>query len=547
MTTTLAPPATGRTTAGRIGTVLDLGGLSVSYDGVPAVRDVDLSVAAGETVALVGESGSGKSTMARAAVGLLGRGATVTVEDHRILGTDLSGRVPPDRWRRLYRDSIGYIPQDAGDGLNPVRSVGSQLAEALATRGTGRRQVREALQAALQDVGLDADVHAGRYPHELSGGQRQRVLIALALIGDPSLVIADEPTSALDVTVQKQVLDLLECRVRESGAALLLITHDLGVAYGRADRTVVLQGGRIVEQGPTTTVLSRPQQAYTRELVSAVPGKRAREPRRGGDPVVTATGLSRRFRKDAPPAVDGVDLTVRRGTTLGIVGESGSGKTTTARILLGLEPFDAGEATVLGRRIGVRKSAKNDAVVLSRQARLVHQDPTGALDPGFTVAESVAEPLEGFRIGDRASRRARVAELLDLVALPSDAATRRPAELSGGQRQRVAIARALAVEPELLVLDEPVSALDVSVQARILDLLTGLQEQLGLTYLFISHDLGVVRDIADEVVVMASGRVVEHGPAARVLRRPESDLTARLLAAVPTLPALPAQNGAHHD
>ncbi|MGO1949446.1 MAG: dipeptide ABC transporter ATP-binding protein [Mycobacteriaceae bacterium] len=555
----------------RTGTVLDLVGLSASYGDSPALNDLDLSVAAGETVALVGESGSGKSTTARAAVGLGGEALTIDVGEHRLIGREVDPD-SPKAWQDLYRSHVGYVPQDTGEGLNPVRTVGSQLAEAFrVSRNAGgrrrdvRAETRQEMATALEDVGLDPGVHAGRYPHQLSGGQRQRVLIALALIGDPDLVIADEPTSALDVTVQKQVLDLLERRVRRTGAALLLITHDLGVAYSRADRIVVLRQGRIVEQGPARQVLTSPREDYTRDLVEAVPGRAAprREstaarPQDGPDqvPVISATGVTRVFSRGAAPAVDQLNLSAAAGRTLGIVGESGSGKSTTARILLGIEPFDAGEVTVLGRQLngrGIRARRGGDAVALSRRARLIHQDPGGSLDPRFTVGESVAEPLQGFGIGDRASRRSRVADLLDKVALPASAADRRPAELSGGQRQRVAIARALAVEPELLVLDEPVSALDVSVQARILDLLADLQDSLGLTYLFISHDLAVVRDIADEVAVMASGRIVEQGPVDQLFTTPSSDVTAGLLAAVPGLPAAPAaaaaqeKNGAHDE
>lgn len=539
------------------GSVLDLVGLTVAYGDRTVVHDLDLSLAAGETVALVGESGSGKSTTARAAVGLGGAGSTVTAGEHRILGMDATA-AGPAAWRRLYRGGVAYIPQDTGESLNPVRTIGSQLAEAVRQNSTtgrvGRAAVRHEVADALTTVGLDAALHAGRHPHELSGGQRQRVLIALALIGDPALVIADEPTSSLDVTVQKQVLDLLEQRVRETGAALLLITHDLGVAYARADRIVVLKDGRTVEQGTAQAVLTDPQEGHTRDLVAAVPGRAAQRVTspvaEDVEAVITARGLTRIFHRGTAPAVDGVDLTLAPGRTLGIVGESGSGKSTTARILLGIEPFDAGEVTVLGRRLdgrGIRGRRGGDAVALSRRARLIHQDPTGSLDPRFTVAETVAEPLVGFGIGDRSSQAARVADLLDQVALPSDAADRRPAELSGGQRQRVAIARAVAVEPDLLVLDEPVSALDVSVQARILDLLTDLQDELGLTYLFISHDLAVVRDIADEVAVMASGQVVDHGPAEELFTRPGSEVTAGLLAAVPTLPTVSSLIGAHHE
>jgi peptide/nickel transport system ATP-binding protein len=580
MTSTAFAPTTNNTEDSRDDTqspqdaALELNGLTASYGAAPAVQDVDLSLTVGETVALVGESGSGKSTTARAAIGLGGESLTVSADGHRILGSEVTG-ASPATWQRLYRGGIGYVPQDTGEGLNPVRTIGSQLAEAFrqssgrpGTRGAGRlsrSESRAAVRTALADVGLDADVHGNRHPHELSGGQRQRVLIALALIGHPAVVVADEPTSSLDVTVQKQVLDLLERRVRESGAALLLITHDLGIAYDRADRIIVLKDGRVVEQGTARHLLTNPTEEYTRSLLAAVPGRNPRDTARsrrqdGSDttPVITATGLTRVFRRGESPAVDYVDLTVHRGNTLGIVGSSGSGKSTTARILLGIEPFDAGDATVLGRTLdgrGIRARRGGDAVALSRQARLIHQDPGGSLDPRFSIADIIAEPLVGFGIGDKASRRDRVAELLDLVALPSDAADRRPAELSGGQRQRVAIARALAVEPDLLVLDEPVSALDVSVQARILDLLTELQDELGLTYLFISHDLAVVRDIADEVIVMDSGQIVDHGPTGELFADPSREVTARLLAAVPELPELPAtavtastaQNGAHHD
>ncbi|MGP9759032.1 nickel ABC transporter ATP-binding protein NikE [Corynebacterium sp. AOP12-C2-36] len=542
------PPETARPPA------LDLAGLTATYrtraGSSAAVEDVDLAVGVGETVALIGESGSGKSTTARVAAGLAQDGPggpdglAVTTSHHRILGRDVS-TAGPAAWNRLHRSHVGYVPQDAGEGLNPVRTVGSQLAEAFRLHGGGRRDAVRRTAEALRDVGLDAAVHARRHPHQLSGGQRQRVLIALALIGDPALVVADEPTSALDVTVQKKVLDLLEARVRDSGAALLLITHDLGVAHGRADRVVVLKDGRVVEEGETATVLSSPRHAYTRELVAAVPEARPEArpeaPLRRPDApaVIRASGLTRVFVPGAAPAVDAVDLTVRSGSTLGIVGESGSGKSTTARILLGLEPFDGGAAEVLGRRLdgrGSRGRKGGDAVALSRRARLIRQDPTGELDPRFTVGRSVAEPLDGFGIGDRAWRRRRVAELLDLVALPRDTVDRRPSELSGGQRQRVALARGLAVDPELLVLDEPVSALDVSVQARILDLLVDLRDELGLTYLFISHDLAVVRSIADEVAVMAAGRVVEYGTTAQVFDDPTDEVTRALLAAAPSIP-----------
>jgi peptide/nickel transport system ATP-binding protein len=333
------------------------------------------------------------------------------------------------------------------------------------------------------------------------------------------------------------VLDLLEDLVVARGAALLLITHDLGIAQDRADRILVMESGRVVEAGNAEDVLTRPQHPYTQKLLAAAPGltdARVERPRVDGtaEPAVRVTGLTRTFGTGAHAvaAVEDVDVILQPGRTLGIVGESGSGKSTTARLLLGLEPADAGEGTVLGEDLA---TLPRRVRALSRRARFVHQDATAALDPRCTVAQSIAEPLRGFRLGSKAARAARVEELLRLVALPADVAHRRPRELSGGQRQRVTIARALANDPELLVLDEPVSALDVSVQAQILALLSDLQERLGLAYLFISHDLAVVRMIADDVLVMAAGRVVEAGPASDVFDDPQTELTRALIAAVP--------------
>ena len=545
---------------------------------VTAVTGVDLEVRAGETVVLVGESGSGKSTTAAVAAGLLGASAEVSTGTHTVFGTDMRG-AGSRAWHGVRGTRIGYVPQDTGSGLNPVRTVGSQILEVLAVHGFAKDAARARMREVLDAVGLDPDHHPGRHPHEFSGGQRQRVLIALAIAGDPGLVIADEPTSALDVTVQKQVLDLLEDLVAARGAALVLITHDLGIARDRADRILVMEAGRVVEAGAADDVLSRPQHPYTRKLLAAAPGLTDAPRRRGGradgvlesgvtseapdlpdtagatavrgapgahgapggpetggaleTPAVQVSGLTRTFGSGAQAvaAVADVDFTILPGRTLGIVGESGSGKSTTARLLLGLEQADAGTGTVLGEELA---TLPRRVRALSRRARFVHQDATAALDPRFTVAQSIAEPLRGFRLfGGKVARTARVEELLRLVALPADVARRLPRELSGGQRQRVTLARALASDPDLLVLDEPVSALDVSVQAQILDLLLDLQDRLGLTYLFISHDLAVVRNIADEVLVMADGRVVESGPAASVFDDPQTELTRSLVAAVP--------------
>jgi peptide/nickel transport system ATP-binding protein len=527
--------------------VLRLRDLTVRYPArggeVTAVAGLDLEVRAGETVAIVGESGSGKTTTAAVAAGLLTAGARVEAAEHSVFGTDMRG-AGERAWHGVRGTRIGYVPQDTGAGLSPVRTIGSQLKEVLTLHGHTRAEAQDRLREVLAQVGLDPEAHPARFPHEFSGGQRQRILIALALAGDPGLIIADEPTSALDVTVQKQVLDLLAGLVAERGAALVLITHDLGIARDRADRVLVMSGGRLVESGPAAQILERPQEEYTKRLLAAAPGltgvpllqsRRAQvgqEP--AGEPLIRVTGVVKTYpghRGSTPrPAVDGASVTLRAGRTVGIVGESGSGKSTTARILVGLESADAGTGTVLGEDFATLPARVR---ALSRRARFVHQDATAALDPSFTVGQSLAEPLRGFRLGSRAERRARVAELLDLVALPAEFADRRPRELSGGQRQRVTLARALASTPEILVLDEPVSALDVSVQQQILELLLDLQERLGLAYVFISHDLAVVRHIADDVLVMSGGRVVESGPAAEVFDAPRTELTRTLVAAVP--------------
>ncbi|MFI8596964.1 dipeptide ABC transporter ATP-binding protein [Rothia koreensis] len=503
----------------------------------PAVEGVSLTVPVGQTLAVVGESGSGKSTTAAVAAGLLPGSAHARTAEQRLMGQDMRG-ASDTVWKNVRGDLLGYVPQDTGTGLNPVRTIASQLSETLRAAGTARRQAAARIATALADVGLDPELHGSRYPHELSGGQRQRVLIALALAREPRLVIADEPTSALDVSAQKSILDLLEDRVARAGAGLLLITHDLGVARDRADSILVMEKGRVVEEGRAERVFADPQHEYTRRLLSASPAVHAVPHRKTGTvpegttPVVRAKGLSRAFGSGPHrvQAVTDVDFELAPGRTLGIVGESGSGKSTTARILLGLESYDQGELEVFGKPLGHNRRQGRE---LATRARFVHQDPTGSLDPKYTVAASIGEPLRGFRIGTRAERAERVNELLDLVALPRDLAGRRPAELSGGQRQRVSIARALAVGPELIVLDEPVSALDVSVQAQILDLLADLQERLGLSYVFISHDLAVIRQISDDVLVMAEGRVIESGPAGEVFDTPREQLTRTLIEAVP--------------
>jgi peptide/nickel transport system ATP-binding protein len=505
---------------------------------VAAVRGVSLAVAPGEVVAVVGESGSGKSTLAHAVAGLLpgtGRIDTgrVTLGEQELTG--LSDRA----WRTVRGRRIGLVPQDPGVALNPVQRVGAQVAEVLTVHGLAdRRSAPARAVELLAEAGLpDAAARARQYPHELSGGMRQRVLIAIGIAARPQLLVADEPTSALDATVQRHILDRLDELVRASGTAVLLITHDLGVAADRADRLVVMQGGRVVEQGPVREVLAAPRDPYTRGLLESAPGLRrnARPTHRvetSDSPLVEVRDLVKEFPlgRRRIRAVDGVSFTIARGETLALVGESGSGKSTTARLVLRLADPTSGTVEFDGTDITrVRGRAWRE---LRRRAQLVYQNPYASLDPRFSIAEVIAEPLRAFRVGDGRSRRARAAELLDRVALPQAVLDRRPAELSGGQRQRVAIARALALSPDLVVCDEPVSALDVSVAAQVLDLLAELQSDAGLTYLFISHDLAVVRRIAHRVGVLRDGKLLELAPTERLFTDPRHEYTRELLAAI---------------
>ncbi|MFF2087591.1 dipeptide ABC transporter ATP-binding protein [Nocardia sp. NPDC058176] len=505
---------------------------------VTALRSASIEVARGEVVALVGESGSGKSTLAHSVIGLLGDTAevvsgTIEFDGEKVDPTDEKSL------RRLRGARIGFVPQDPGLSLNPVLRVGDQVAEALLVHKLAERRGAK-LQALdlLEEVGLDnPEMRARQYPHELSGGQRQRVLIAIALACGPELIIADEPTSALDATVARQVLDRLAERIAARGTAVLLITHDLAVAAERADRLVVLEQGEVVEAGPAAQVLTRPAAPYTRRLLAASPALAPTEFRpirpRAEVPLLSVHALHKRFHASAGDitAVDDVEFTLDRGETLALVGESGSGKSTTARIALRLTDADSGTVTFDGHDL--TSARRNRLRLLRKQFQVVYQNPYSSLDPRWEVSDIIAEPLRAYGVGDRAGRTARVAELLDQVALPADFTKRRPAELSGGQRQRVAIARALALRPDLLVLDEPVSALDASVQAQILDLLDGLQSELALGYLFISHDLAVVRRISDRVAVMRHGRIVETGPTATLFTDPQHQYTKELLAAIP--------------
>ncbi|BAH32169.1 dipeptide ABC transporter ATP-binding protein [Rhodococcus erythropolis] len=519
--------------------LLSVTDLQIAYGAEPAVSGVSFTVGRGEVVAVVGESGSGKSTTAHAILGLLAgsghvTGGTVEFEGEQI--DSYSDRA----WQRIRGARIGLVPQDPTTSLNPVTRIGDQVAEVLRIHGLAdRRKARLDAVEVLERAGIDRpEIRARQYPHELSGGMRQRVLIGIALVANPALIIADEPTSALDVTVQRRILDHLDERIAESGAAVLLITHDLGVAADRADRILVMQGGRIVESGRTADILDNPRHEYTKKLLDSAPslssGPVDRPVRQDTSPLLTLTGITKRFnvgRGSSITAVNEVSLTVPRGQTVSLVGESGSGKSTTARIAVRLEQADAGTISFDGHDI--TKVKGGDLRELRRKIQLVYQNPYASLDPKLSVQDIVAEPLRAFKVGGRSQQQSRAAELLDQVALPEQFLSRKPAELSGGQRQRVAIARALALKPDLLVLDEPVSALDVSVQAQILALLDELQRELGLTYLFISHDLAVVRQISDVVGVMQAGRLLEIGTTTEIFDNPRNEYTRTLLDAIP--------------
>ncbi|ATG52973.1 ABC transporter ATP-binding protein [Brachybacterium vulturis] len=530
--------------------LLEITDLSLTYrtrrTAVDAVRGIDLSVARGQVTALVGESGSGKSSVAQAAIGLLPENGRVTGGSIELRGPDGSRQdlvgLPEHAWRGLRGTRIGLIPQDPTSSLDPVRTIGASVAEPLRIHGwRDRARITARVHELLDRVGLDHPaLRARQYPHELSGGMRQRVLIAAALALDPDLLIADEPTSALDVTVQATVLDLIDELRDATGAGVLLITHDLAVAADRADQLVVMRGGRIEESGPGAAVLAAPTADFTRTLLHDAPSLRQvvdRSPHRpapGQAPLVRVRELRQEFpRPGSDPfvAVEGICFDITPGTTHALVGESGSGKTTTGRAIAGFRRPTAGSIEVAGTEVtALGGRALRD---FRSTVQLVHQNPFGSLDPRQSIAAILEEPLRNTRRGTRSQRRSAALHHLELVSLPPTVASRRPRELSGGQRQRVAIARALILQPELVVLDEAVSALDVTVQAQILRLLARLQDELGLTYLLISHDLAVVRQVADTVSVLRRGRQVEAGPVQQVLEDPHHEYTRALLAAIP--------------
>jgi len=549
--------------------LLEVTDLAVGFqtmDGpVQAVRKAGFSLGAGKTLAIVGESGSGKSTTAMAVIGLLPGNGKVSSGSIRFDGKELVG-LPESKMRAIRGRSIGLVPQDPMSNLNPVTKIGTQVAETLLVHGMATskdvdRKVIEVLTAA----GLpDAAERAKQYPHEFSGGMRQRALIAIGLACRPRLLIADEPTSALDVTVQRTILDQIGRMTDELGTSVLLITHDLGLAAERASDLVVMHRGEVVETGPARQLLEDPQHPYTQSLVAAAPSVAAvrlrpgafaapaaerlsavedapespagaAEPRTAPDNIVEIRDLNKVYKIRGKSgdfhAVKNVSLEIPRGRTVAIVGESGSGKTTTARMLLKLIEPTSGSMTFDGADIAsLEKAGLSD---FRQRVQPIFQDPYSSLDPMFTIERILEEPLKTYKRGNRQERAARVRELMEQVALPASMLRRYPAELSGGQRQRVAIARALALNPELIVCDEPVSALDVLVQAQILKLLGDLQRDLGLSYLFISHDLAVVRLISDYVCVMKDGELVEAATSEEVFQNPRHPYTRKLLASIP--------------
>lgn len=532
---------------------------------VRAVDGVNLDLFVGETLAIVGESGSGKSTTVHAIVNLLPGLGEVTGGSIVFDGQELVGASEKEL-EHIRGRKIGFVPQDPMANLNPVWSIGFQVEEAIRANGvaTGKKEVREAAIEVLRRAGLsDAQMRLKQFPHQFSGGMRQRVLIGIGLAANPKLLIADEPTSALDVTVQRTILDYLGELTREKDTSVVLITHDLGLAAERAEKLVVMYRGKVVEAGPSREILQNPLHPYTQRLVAAAPSLASRRLAAGisvaqvdsefdltavaakrenrvaqADTVIALNNVTKTYSirgsgfKSTPfTAVNEVSFEIKRGTTMALVGESGSGKSTVAKMVLGLEKITSGEVLIDGANVATM--GRKELFGLRGRMQPVFQDPYGSLDPLRNIANTIAEPLDTHKVGSRKERTARVKELLEQVSLPWSISGRYPGELSGGQRQRVAIARALALKPDIVVLDEAVSALDVLVQAQILELLTQLQDELDLTYLFITHDLAVVRVIADEVSVMKKGAIVERGTTQEIFANPREEYTRNLLEAIP--------------
>jgi peptide/nickel transport system ATP-binding protein len=519
----------------------------------PVLQDISFQLNAGETLCIAGESGSGKSVTSLSIMGLLPKASLQIASGTIKLGNQDLARLSNSAMRHIRGGDIAMVFQEPMTSLNPVMTVGAQLTEAIREHQSAANAEAIALQMLDAVQMTEPAKRLKHYPHELSGGMRQRVMIAMALSCRPKVLIADEPTTALDVTVQAQILKLMRELKQEFGTSIILITHDMGVVAEMADRVVIMQNGRIVEQGASIQVFDHPKELYTRQLLAAVPRLGAHA---GTDGPPRVTELKAKVAKDRKPVLDvsGLSITygssvnwlfkgkpnaatvsdisfdILPGQTLGLVGESGSGKSTTGKAVLGLIPF-SGSVEINGRNISGLSQREMQPV--RRSAQMIFQDPYASLDPRMAVGKAVAEPLAIHNIGSKSERQDRVAELLRRVGLTPDAATRYPHEFSGGQRQRICIARALALEPKLIVADESVAALDVSVRARVLDLLLELQETMGLAYLFISHDMAVIERMSHHVAVMRGGQIVESGTRREIFENPRDAYTKALMAAVP--------------
>ena len=512
----------------------------VEGEWVPAAKNLSYEIAAGEVLAIVGESGSGKSASSMALLGL-------TPQNGRVFGSvKLAGEelvtATSKRLRELRGSGIAVIFQEPMTALNPVYTIGFQIMETLRVHYnmTNEKAKQRAIELLTMVDLPDPEKAFNSYPHQLSGGQRQRAMIAQAISCDPKLLIADEPTTALDVTIQAEILDLLRDLHKRLNSAILLITHDMGVVADLADRVLVMKDGVMVEQGSSRQIYKSPQQVYTQQLLAAVPNlgrgaAAAAKPASKADLVLSLKDVDieypKRGRVPAFLAAKSINLEIAKGEVVGLVGESGSGKTTVGRAAVGLLPVKSGSLIVAGKDISNTK--KSELRQLRSKLGIVFQDPGSSLNPRWSIAQSIAEPLVLSKQFSKDQENKRIDELLDQVQLPIGYRNRYPHELSGGQRQRVGIARALALSPEFLVADEPTSALDVSVQARVLELLKELQKDLGFACLFVSHDLAVVDFLADRIAVMNHGEIVEQGDKNQILRNPQQDYTKRLIAAVP--------------
>jgi ABC-type glutathione transport system ATPase component len=531
--------------------LLDVRDLRIAFgnrrNAYEVVRGISFTINAGETLAIVGESGSGKSVTALSLMGLLPKGSGRVCAGQALFDDVDLFQLSPDQLRRLRAERLAMVFQEPMTSLNPVLSIGLQMTETLITHGRcGAAEARKIAIGMMERTGIpDPDCRFRQFPHEFSGGMRQRVMIAMAMIMKPALLIADEPTTALDVTIQAQILDLMRDLTAESGTSLILITHDMGVVAEMADRVLVMKDGYVVEEALVGELFHAPRKAYTRGLLAAVPriddvGVRSvQSVAQSEDPIVRIEGVCKTFARGSwlkkqvaeIRALDDVTLHIMLGETVALVGESGSGKSTLGRAVARLVDVDEGAIVVsgeditriVGRKLRIRRA----------KVQMIFQDPYASLDPRFTVGRTVAEPILIHRLADRTEAKERAAELLRRVGLTTEIFSRFPHELSGGQRQRVAIARALSVEPSIIIADEPTSALDVSVQAQVLDLLAGLRDEYGITMLFITHDLAVVRKIASRVAVMRTGRILEIGPTDAILGDPHHIYTESLISAAP--------------